>query len=159
MKYRLTEEQFNQLIAESTKRILSEAMENEGFFSGLGKAWGAVKNAYQDFSDGYNGVVSNRSNGNNNNNGGQGGSWEQTQMLNKLSTEIEQLKQQIATLEGGAQQTSGTTNTQQTNVQSASTATNTQQTNPQTGNNQNTPETQNMIDGYNASEEGQGNEE
>lgn len=107
MKYRITEEQLNNLIAESTKKILSEAIENEGLGStimkGIGsaaeKAMQHISNWGDSFRQGYNQYY---------NGGGESGygqygqnGQEQNQILQKLSNEIESMKQQISALEQG----------------------------------------------------------
>lgn len=107
MKYRITEEQLNNLIAESTKKILSEAIENEGLGSTImkgigsaaGKAMQHISNLGDSFRQGYNQYY----NGSGENGYGQYGKngQEQNQILQKLSNEIESMKQQISALEQG----------------------------------------------------------
>lgn len=108
MKYRITEEQLANLIEESTKRILSEAIENEGLGSnimkGLGSAAGKaiqhISNWGDSFRQGYNQYYNGGGGGYSQ--GNQGGQ-EQNQVLQQLKNEIEKLKQQISTLEQGSQ--------------------------------------------------------
>ena len=109
MKYRITEEQLTNLIEESTKRILSEAIENEGIGSSImkglgsaaGKAMQHVSNWGNSFRQGYNQYYNGGGGGYGQNaQGGQGGQ-EQSQILQRLSTEIENMKQQISALEQG----------------------------------------------------------
>ena len=107
MKYRITEEQLNNLIAESTKKILSEAIENEGLGSTImkgigsaaGKAMQHISNWGDSFRQGYNQYY----NGSGESGYGQYGKngQEQNQILQKLSNEIESMKQQISALEQG----------------------------------------------------------
>ena len=108
MKYRITEEQLANLIEESTKKILSEAIENEGLGSSImkglgsaaGKAMQHVSNLGDSFRQGYNQYYNGGGSGyNQNTQVGQ----EQSQILQKLSTEIENMKQQISKLEQGSQ--------------------------------------------------------
>ena len=104
MKYRITEEQLSNLIAESTKKILSEAIENEGLGSTImkgigsaaGKAMQHISNGGDSFRQGYNQYY----NGGGESGYGQNGQ-EQNQILQKLSNEIESMKQQISALEQG----------------------------------------------------------
>ena len=109
MKYRITEEQLANLIEESTKKILSEAIENEGLGSSImkglgsaaGKAMQHVSNWGNSFRQGYNQYYNGGGSGyGQNTQGGQGGQ-EQSQILQRLSTEIENMKQQISALEQG----------------------------------------------------------
>lgn len=106
MKYRITEEQLTNLIEESTKRILSETIENEGLGSSImkglgsaaGKAMQHVSNWGNSFKQGYNQYYNGGGGGYSQN--AQGGQ-EQNQILQRLSTEIESIKQQISALEQG----------------------------------------------------------
>lgn len=107
MKYRITEEQLANLIEESTKKILSEAIENEGLGSSImkglgsaaGKAMQHVSNWGDSFRQGYNQYYNGGGGGyGQNTQGGQ----EQNQILQRLSTEIENMKQQISALEQGS---------------------------------------------------------
>lgn len=109
MKYRITEEQLANLIETSTKKILSEAIEDEGIGSsimqGLGAAAGKIRQHISNWGDsfrqGYNNNYANSNYGYGQNT--QVGT-DQTQVLQKLSTEIENMKQQISALEQGKQQ-------------------------------------------------------
>ena len=60
MKYRLNEQQLNNLIAESTMRILSEAMEDEGIGKFLGDMAGRIRNGINKFSSDFNAARNNR---------------------------------------------------------------------------------------------------
>ena len=105
MKYRITEEQLANIIEESTKKILSEAIENEGLGSSImkgigsaaGKAMQHLSNWGDSFRQGYNQYYNGGSGYGQNTQGGQ----EQSQILQRLSNEIESMKQQISALEQG----------------------------------------------------------
>lgn len=105
MKYSITEEQLANIIEESTKKILSEAIENEGLGSSImkgigsaaGKAMQHVSNWGDSFRQGYNQYYNGGGGYGQNAQGGQ----EQNQILQRLSTEIENMKQQISALEQG----------------------------------------------------------
>lgn len=60
MKYKLNEQQLNNLIAESTMRILSEAMEDEGIGKFLGDMAGRIRNGINKFSSDFNAARNNR---------------------------------------------------------------------------------------------------
>ena len=103
MEYRLTEEQLTSIITESTKRILSEAIENEGIGSdimqGLGSAIGKIKQHVGNWGDSFRQGYHQYYNG-----GGIGDdNQEQNQILQRLSTELEGLKQKVASLEQAQQ--------------------------------------------------------
>lgn len=105
MKYRITEEQLANLIEESTRKILSEAIEDEGLGSsimhGLGAAAGKIRQHVSNLGDSFfQGYNQNYTNGNN----GYGqGNQDQSNVLKQLNTEIQNIKQQIAALEQGSQ--------------------------------------------------------
>lgn len=114
MKYKITEEQLSKIIAESTNKILAESLETEGW-------WSNFKQGLRDFDynfrrglkgQGYDGNEYRRLDGQTRNNGGNVNT-EQTQTLEKLQTEIDQIKQQISAMEGGSTQQPQTTQQQQ----------------------------------------------
>mgnify|MGYP006872970655 CR=1 FL=1 len=53
MKYKLNEQQLNRLITNSTMRVLSEAMEDEGLGKFLGNLAGRIRNGINKFSDDF----------------------------------------------------------------------------------------------------------
>lgn len=105
MKYKITEEQLSKIIAESTNKILAESLETEGW-------WSNFKQGLRDFDynfrrglkgQGYDGNEYRRLDVQTGNNGGNVNTG-QTQTLEKLQTEINQIKQQISAMEGGSTQ-------------------------------------------------------
>lgn len=104
MKYRLNEEQLNSLIAESTARILNEAMQDEGFGKWLGQKLGGVagkaRQGLQDFGknfkSNYQQNFTGGTQGNNAAGGNQGGDklGEMQQLIQQLSKEVSNLQKQ-----------------------------------------------------------------
>jgi hypothetical protein len=99
MKYRLTEEQLNSLIAESTIRVLIESSEDEGIGGAIGKGlgWVARKTAdgFKDFGKNFgqqwNGQVQGQGQETSVGNG--------QQSLQQVQQQIQALKQQLNSLQ------------------------------------------------------------
>lgn len=60
MKYKLNEQQLNKLITNSTMRVLSEAMEDEGLGRFLGDMAGRIRNGINKFTGDFNAARNNR---------------------------------------------------------------------------------------------------
>lgn len=60
MKYKLNEQQLNNLITNSTMRVLSEAMEDEGLGNFLGNLAGRIRNGINKFSGDFNAARNNQ---------------------------------------------------------------------------------------------------
>ena len=119
MKYRLTEEQLNSLITESTIRILREASEDEGIGGAIGKGlgWLARKtaNGFKDFGKNFGqqwgGQAQGQGQGQANNTG------TEQQSLTQMQQTIQTLSKQLASLQqivnngGGNRNAAGEGNT------------------------------------------------
>lgn len=110
MKYRLTEEQLNSLITESTIRILREASEDEGIGGAIGKGlgWLARKtaNGFRDFGKNFGQQWGGQSQGQ-----GQASNTEtEQQSLTQMQQTIQTLSKQLASLQQIVNNGGGNTN-------------------------------------------------
>lgn len=101
MKYRLTEEQLNSLITESTIRVLMEASEDEGIGGALGKGigWIARKtaNGFKDFGKNFGQQWSGQEQGQAQ--GQETGAGNGQQSLQQVQQKIQELSQQLNSLQ------------------------------------------------------------
>lgn len=108
MKYRLTEEQLNSLIAESTIRVLREASEDEGIGGALGKGlgWLARKtaNGFKDFGKNFGQQWGGQAQGQENN------TETEQQSLTQMQQTIQTLSKQLASLQQIVNNGGGNTN-------------------------------------------------
>lgn len=108
MKYRLTEEQLNSLIAESTIRVLKEASEDEGIGGALGKGlgWLARKtaNGFKDFGKNFGQQWGGQAQGQENN------TETEQQSLTQMQQTIQTLSKQLASLQQIVNNGGGNTN-------------------------------------------------
>ena len=110
MKYRLTEEQLNSLITESTIRILREASEDEGIGGAIGKGlgWLARKtaNGFKDFGKNFGQQWGGQAQGQ-----GQANNTEtEQQSLTQMQQTIQTLSKQLASLQQIVNNGGGNTN-------------------------------------------------
>lgn len=110
MKYRLTEEQLNSLIAESTIKVLREASEDEGIGGAIGKGlgWLARKtaNGFKDFGKNFGQQWGGQAQGQ-----GQANNTEtEQQSLTQMQQTIQTLSKQLASLQQIVNNGGGNTN-------------------------------------------------
>ena len=99
MKYRLTEEQLNSLIAESTIRVLMESSEDEGIGGAIGKGlgWVARKTAdgFKDFGKNFGQQWNGQAQGQ----GQETSAGNEQQSLQQVQQQIQALRQQLNSLQ------------------------------------------------------------